>query len=336
MILHTHRNTSPRLAAARLTFMASAAALFAVTAIGLAPRIVLAQSEAAPAAPKSPDFLIEDPIQDAPAVASVAASVSPEAGEAAFDDAPSPTPEPAAIGPRPKWKTGHSSPVNGQLAVAPAPAVPAAPGAPSALSAPRAPQMLPGPIVASADEPRPGRTPRPARAGSPDASLEERLERLEKMVESLMARGYATPRPYPLKPSPDMVGPMKEIEKDWAEIARKRELGEKERIRDQAKREAARAAEQAKRAAMNADRAARAEQKRQTRRGFKEASQKQLDELHKRLEMLDREKEKLEREIEDLERQRDQQDEQGEEDVSNDAQSHEVESNSDLIQTSPQ
>src|SRR5439155_25106527 len=105
MILNTRRNTSPRLAATWLAFMASAAALFAVTAICLAPRIVLAQSDAAPAAANIPSegALIDDPPHGTPAVASAAASVSPGAGEAASSDAaPSATPKPPAIGSGPK------------------------------------------------------------------------------------------------------------------------------------------------------------------------------------------------------------------------------------------
>src|SRR5437867_1755844 len=120
MILNTRRNTSPRLAATRLTFMASAEALFTVTAICLAPRIVLAQSEAAPAAANSQGSLIDDP--RTPAVASAAVSFSPEAGEAASGDTALPaTPKPAAIGPGPKLKPGHSRAVNWQSAVVPAP-----------------------------------------------------------------------------------------------------------------------------------------------------------------------------------------------------------------------
>ncbi|MGA2657808.1 MAG: hypothetical protein ABSH34_09845 [Verrucomicrobiota bacterium] len=45
MILNTHRNTSPRLAKARLGFITSAAALIAVLAVCSGPRLVLAQSQ---------------------------------------------------------------------------------------------------------------------------------------------------------------------------------------------------------------------------------------------------------------------------------------------------
>src|SRR5207245_2739742 len=119
--------------------------------------------------------------------------------------------------------------------------------------------------------PRPGRTPRPARAESADSALEERLERLEKMVESLMARKDAPQTPYHLKPYPDNVGPidqkeMAEIEaRHQAEIARKHELDAKEieKIKQHARHEAARAADLTERAAVDAEKIARAGQKRQ-------------------------------------------------------------------------
>src|SRR5882724_1336212 len=93
-----------------------------------------------------------------------------------------------------------------------------------------------------------------------------------------------------------------------------------EKIKEQAKREAARAAGPAKRAALDAEKVARAEQKRQTRRDFKEGSQKQLAELRKQLEILEREREKLEHQIEELERNQEQLDEQREEHQDSDAQ----------------
>jgi beta-lactamase regulating signal transducer with metallopeptidase domain len=341
MILDTRRNTSPRLAATWLTFMASAAALFAVAAICLAPRIVLAQSGAASAAANTQDSLIDEPTS--PAVASAAASISPVAAEAASSDAALPAiPKPPALGSGPKMKTGRSWPVPGQPGVVPAPPTAAVLAAPAPLTAQPAPLTSPGSILLSATpapEPKPGRTPRPARAESTDSALEERLERLEKMVESLMARGYATQNPHPLKRSPDAVGPtinrkqIAEIEayaKEQAERARKQspDAKEIEKIREQAKR-AALAAGQFKQAAVDAEKAARAEQKRQTRRNFKEGPQRQLDDLRKQLEILEREREKLESQIEELERQQEQLDEQREEEQDSDAQPDASESNLD-------
>jgi hypothetical protein len=346
MILNARRNTSPRLAAKWLTFLASAAALFAVAAICLAPRIVLAQSESAPPAVNTQGSVIDEPIRATPSVASVAASLSPEAGEAPSGDAALPvTPRPSGLGSGPKSKTGPSSAVNSQPAVLPVPTTSAAPVAPVALIAPPAPRIPEESFrlsAAPAPEPRLGRTPRPARAEPADSALEERLERLEKMVESLMARGYGTPNPPHLKPSPDAIAPMerREIEKNeaygrrQADMARKHELEarEIERNKEHAKREAARAADLAKRAAADAERIAKAEEKRPTRRNLKEGSQKQLDELRKQLEILDRQREKLEFQIEQLERTQDEVDEQGEQESNSDAQSDTAESGSDATQ----
>src|ERR1041385_1434148 len=77
MILNTKRNTSPRLAARWVACMASAAALLALVAICSAPRIVLAQSDPAPAPENPQDPPIADP--RAPAGAPATASVSPVA-----------------------------------------------------------------------------------------------------------------------------------------------------------------------------------------------------------------------------------------------------------------
>jgi beta-lactamase regulating signal transducer with metallopeptidase domain len=344
MILNTRRNTSPRLAATRLTFMASAAALFAVTAICLAPRVVLAQSDATPVAANVRGSLIDD--SPNPSSASAAGTFLTGAEEAASSAQPA-TPKPAAIGSGPKSKTGLSWTLPGQRPVEPAPPTPAVltppavPAAPAPLTAQSAPLMSRGSILlsaAAAPEPRPGRMPRPAHAESADSTLEDRLERLEKMVESLIARGYATQNPYLLKPSPDVGGPISrkqiaEIEAHarlQAEMAQKHELDVKEikKIEEHAKHETARAVGQVKRAA-DAEKIARAEQKRQTRRIFKEGPHKEIDDLRKQLEILEREREKLERQIEELERNEEQLDQQENQEQDNDVQSSTSESNPD-------
>jgi len=307
--------------------MASAAALFAVTAICLAPRIVLAQSAAAPVAANSPVPLAGEAVQANPAVASVAVSFSPEPGVAVSSVAALPvTAELPAVGPGPKLKSGRAWAVPGQPAVEPAPPTPAVlvapalPAAPAPLTAQPVPLMLPGSVLLSAapaPEPRPGRTPRLARAESADSTLEERLERLEKMVESLVARGYAPQYPYHLKPSPDTMAPMNRKEmaeldaKLKADLGRKHELNEREieKIKERAKRESARAADLAKRAGGDAEKIAR-EQKHQIRPKFKVGSKTHLDYLRQQLEILDRQREELEHQIEELERNQEQLDQQ--------------------------
>jgi hypothetical protein len=344
MILNTRRNASPRLAARWLAFMASAAALFAVITLCLAPRIVLAQTEAAPVAANIPVSVIAEPVQANPAVASVVVSFSPEAGAAASSEVALPaTPRPVAIGLGPKLKPGRSWEVPGQPVVEPAPptpavlAAPALAAAPEPLTAQSTPPLLPGSLVLSATpvpEPRPGRAPRPVRAESADSAIEERLERLEKMVESLMARGYATQNPKNPKQFEIDRKEMPEIEaRRHADMARKHEMDaeQMERIKEHAKREAARAGDQDNRAAANVERAAK-EQKRQIKRNFKEGSRKQLDELHKRLESLEREREKLEHQIEELERSQEQLDEQRDEDQESEEQSETPEPGSEPAQ----
>ena len=159
---------------------------------------------------------------------------------------------------------------------------------------------------------------------------------MEKMVESLVARGYATQNPYNLKQSPDQVGAIdrKEIAKIEAlarrhvEMERKHAMDEREieRIKEHAKHEAARAADQVKRASEDAEKIARGEKRRQTKRIFKEGAHKQLDELHKRLEMLERERDQVEHQIEELERNQEQLDQQENEEQNNDVQSDTPES----------
>lgn len=349
MILNTHRNTSPRLAATWLTFMAAAAALFAVTAVCLAPRIVLAQGDEVPAAANAPsdDVLNEEPVRVNLSVGLSAPTVALVAIEGASSDAASTgLPQPTAINSSPKFKPGDARAVNLGPAAPAAPPIPGAPAASVALSppTPQAPRAVAGlSSPAPAATPRPGLAPRAAVAGAADSSLEERLERLEQMVQSLLARGHAAQNPYPLK---------QPIEKNWeidrkeiakieahakqqADIARHHALSseEIEKIKEQAKHEAARAADQVKRA-VDAEKIARTEQKRQTKRNFKDGSQKQLDELRKQLEILEREREKLDRQIEELERSQELLEEQGNEDL--DALFDASELNADSIETSRQ
>jgi len=181
----------------------------------------------------------------------------------------------------------------------------------------------PFPILAAVEpspEPQPPRSPRPVRAprpGNKDSSLEERLERLERMVESLMKQQNLR-----LKSANDGMIDRKEsaelqaLARRQAEVSRKPmpDAKEFEKIKEQAQREAARAVDQAKRATAEVEKAAKAEQKRPTNRKIKEGSQKQLEALRKQLEMLEREREKLDRQIEQIEQEREQLDEQRDED----------------------
>jgi len=177
--------------------------------------------------------------------------------------------------------------------------------------------------------------------------MEERMERLERMVESLVSQQSL------LKPGQmHMMGPndlidRKEIEKlekiarEHADFAKKHAMDQEqiERIQEYAKaqadfakkqamdpkeieklkmhaeREAKVAADQAKRAIAQAERSAKADQKRQFNFKFKDGSRKQqLEALRRQAEALERQKEKLDQQIEELEQQQEQLDEQQDED----------------------
>jgi beta-lactamase regulating signal transducer with metallopeptidase domain len=191
MILNSNRNSSPRLAKGRLGLLGTTAALLAVAAICSAPRLIFAQSTSADAA--------------APA-----AVQPPDAPSAALQGvAPSALPEMPPVGSGPKFKPGAVSvDVRPAIVAQPSIAILTAPApgvAPRATVTMAAPVPVP-PMVASADLPQPGqpdqpRTPRPAHGPGRDSSLEDRLDRLEKMVESLVAQQKANPGQFKFSPN---------------------------------------------------------------------------------------------------------------------------------------
>jgi beta-lactamase regulating signal transducer with metallopeptidase domain len=324
MILNTNRNTSLRLAKTRLGIITSAAAFVALAALYSAPRLVLAQNETAPAAappaPRAETSLsgaaTPDGLPGQPPVALAYPRAIGASGDAGHDlpgevavasgpdseDAPPATPPPQFVGAGPKSKPG--SPVIVAPVGVTAPVLALTPPAPVAVMTAPAFPRAPMPMVAAVSPfaesrtPLPPRSPRPAGA---DSSFEERLERLEQMVESLAAQRDM--KPGHLQNHGDrrveqhvMLG---DLAKQQAELA---------------ERQVEVANEQARRAAREFERAAKAGQKRQFQGKLKEGSQKQLEALHKQLEILEREKEKLHREIEKLERDQELLDEQGSED----------------------
>ena len=311
MILNTHRNASPRLAKAWLTLITSTAALVAVAVICAAPRIVLAQNETTGAAVAASAPVPPVPPADVLAVTAVAGL---------------PPLPPAAVSAAPKFKpsgsvTRSTSPTSMTPPTVTAPtttrrSVPAArPGQPAVLAAiepPSTPRPLPAP--------RPGKV---ARSENRDASLEERLDRLERMLESLMNQQNPKGRSdFQLKFEDGMIDrkEMARIEafaKQQAEVARRINPQEIERVKEQAKREASRATEQAKRATAEVEKVRKANQKEAVRR-LKEDSQRQLEALRRQVEALERQREKLDREIERLEEDQDNLDEQDDDSVDND------------------
>ena len=92
----------------------------------------------------------------------------------------------------------------------------------------------------------------------------------------------------------------KELGKEWKEYGLM-DQKEREKFKETAKRDAARASEDVKRGTREMD---KARLKNQTHDQFREAAQRQLEDLRRQLEHLDRQKEALGRQIEKLERDR--------------------------------
>ncbi|MDB6037122.1 MAG: hypothetical protein JWM99_963 [Verrucomicrobiales bacterium] len=157
MILDSKRNTSPRLARAKAGLLTIAATLVAIWGLRAAPRVALAAETSEDKAPKI------EAAQETQSV-SVASSdlVAPSAADNATESTSTIT---INSGPRPK-PSPHPAPM---IAVNTIPATPAALAAPVA--------------VETRVE-----TKRSKRKEKIDDSMEQRLDRLERMVETLMAR----------------------------------------------------------------------------------------------------------------------------------------------------
>jgi len=220
MILNSNRNTSPRLAKGRLGLLGTTAALVAVAAIYSAPRLIFAQSAhaAAPAAGLTPDA----PSAATASVAPPAAIAVSEAPALVSADSPSALPSTPPVAAGPKFKPSGTVSVDVRPAIAPQPSI-AILTAPSPGVAPVATVTMAAPVpvapmVASSDIPQPDqpRTPRPAHRPGKDASLEDRLDRLEKMVESLVAQQQKNPSKFEFAPKPSP-GEMKLDRKDFPE-----------------------------------------------------------------------------------------------------------------------
>jgi beta-lactamase regulating signal transducer with metallopeptidase domain len=278
MILNTRRNTSPGLAKARLGFVTASAVVIALLALYSAPRVVLAQPPNPP-----PPAAAALPV---PAIAAVPAEAPPApVAIVASADEPDTLPVPPGtpdVGPGPKFKSDGRP--HGPSAAPAINMVPVTPAAPS--------------IEIAADvHPKP--FPHPPGTPSPDGSLEERIERLEQTVQSLMEQqkhhGAFVLRG---RSGGDLlVEQNKEMEKM------------NQKMNEMAKKHAELAEQQLKRAAEMAERGnkdfnfkwkAEAEQW-QKGRG-KEGLEKELEALRKAREGLERQMENLDRQIERAER----------------------------------
>ena len=362
MILNPNRNTSSRLGKARLGLLATMAGVVAAVAIYSAPRLVFAQTVAAPA-PPTPDIpapVSEDTVPaPLPAPIEVAASVSADISLAA-----SPLPPEPPVGPGPRFKPGAAIPVNpptftpqGPVAVHPAPGLPPVPVAPGATPVPELAPVTPAPrafVIAGADRaPAPGQPPRPARRDR-DESLESRLDRLEKMVQSLLdqqknkfgqfeyhmkdfpkewtfdrkndgAQNFSyrweLKQPEMQKKQAELGKRRAELDKNMAELQRQHSAldpKEKAKLKEFAEQQAKMAVDQAK-IAREAERASR-EQLQRRPKVSRDGARNELEALHRQRETLERQMDKLDRQIEKLEQDQERsEDEQGaeQEDPSN-------------------
>ncbi len=309
MILNTHRNTSPRLSKARLGFITSGAALVAVLALYSGPRLVLAQTQ--PPAPT--------PATPASAVVVVADAPQAEPPEA---------PAPDEVQPGPKYKPGEAPPTPAAPAPVALPPLPQAPALPVARPVIVGPASGSTGFVAVSDSTAAVVPDAPPR----DASIEKRLERLERMVQKLSAqqslrRGRSGPDDLApnaeLAPEAGLAGPgpkwkeLKEVEKlkslkdqlldpEERELLQERVKREVARATDQALREVARATEQAKRATEQAQHAyeqAASKYFKSSEDVFARDYDQAQDSLNKELEALQTQREALGQEMQRLERQ---------------------------------
>lgn len=297
MILNTKRNISPNLAGSRVGLITSTAALLALGAFYCAPRLVLAQAAPVPPVPAVPPVAAVTPVPAVPAVP----PVPPAAGLVAIAGEPPATPSADEPEEGPKFKSRDAKP-RGLAPPAP-PAAAMAPSGPAVACTPNvsvttsvAPMHVhpaPHAAIVMADS-----------AGSSDrSSLEERVERLEKMLESLTAQQknnnkrtlgdmwYFTPG-----------GQNLNLQSDHSQAQAEREIA---RSHAQMERDMARAQEQMKRAAEEMERAAK-DQNLKAEMLAKDMPRKQLEALRKAREGLQKQLESLNRQIERLEQERDQ------------------------------
>ncbi len=192
MILNTRRDRSPRLAGSRLGLLTTTTALLAVLAINAGPRLVLAQSAATTPAAPVPVNAATPPtpalVPDVP-VAESGPRFKPAPNENDYTPAvPTPPVAPAALPP--------------QLALQPQVALSALPSVTSfqVQVSPESPSVTPRPAVVVAgasfgDEPSEPEAPPAPRSQKRYMSIEKRLDRIERMLEDLEARGIVKGRP---------------------------------------------------------------------------------------------------------------------------------------------
>ncbi len=274
MILDTKRNTSPRLSKGTLAWMTLGAALVAVGAVSGAPRVVLAPGE---------------PLAELPAVAGINdAEAAPAAPSATIQQS---FPSSSGVGQAPKITSGDLKPhpfASHEGATVPrvaaTPAEPAIPAAATIAGTPPLPLIAAEPFSAA---PVPGRS----QMKRAEAALEQRLERVERMLESLVNQpSQTTSHPgFRLKTPDAWIGSSSQ--------------GSTDLKANDAKESARRAAMSAIEAAGEVEREAHDAAKAQFHHPprSREAFQKELQALREQLDSIEREKQRIREQIQRLE-----------------------------------
>jgi beta-lactamase regulating signal transducer with metallopeptidase domain len=318
MILKTNRSISPRLGFARLGILSTTAAALAIAMLQLAPRLSAASQPAPPNPPvasiQSADSAVivgpsgQTLVVGAPQVGNypVVALTAPDAPlpPTAFAAAPAtPSPRIASSGPRSKDSRRAPDAENSDAAPGAAePPVP--PTAPAPDEAPPAPMPPYNKFYGSAS------------SGSPDSSLEDRLRRVEQMLESLLhQKPYPVVVPKPI-PHPEGQADMKAFKFDWKmshpditwEKQAKQFEHEAQLFSKKAELDAKRAAElsaagkSSKALAGSSDRLSAAreklEQQRRALESQRTALEKQLEDIENQCERIEQQQEKLQEERE--------------------------------------
>lgn len=302
MILNTRRNSSPSLAKGRLASIISAAALVATLALYTGPRFLLAQTASA----RSAAAISRGPSSAPAVVVSTGEALSPTPAETArFAESAAPAAAVAGIDSGPKFKPEIPKEELPEPAEIAPPEAPEPPNVNVNVDVDSKPMPKPrvGRTNRHKEEPR---TPESDDLKDTDRSIDQRLKRLEKMVQSLMSqdRPRNTHGNFAFKEGVDQ-----DFNFDFKDNEKLKESAERQAAR--AEEQAKRAAEQAKRATKDLESSARMDQE---QHGNREAFQHQLEALRKAREGLGQEMERLDRQIQKLEKekQRTEKDQRGE------------------------
>ena len=329
MIMDPNRNSSPRLARARVGALTAVAALIAILGLHVGPRLALAAEK--PTVADRDDVAITKETQSDKTVSPpprhqvesttestvstvTSISVAPRQSIASVDQVPAPLSPVVESSPRPKPQPHVAS---------------------ATTLGPLPPLTAPRPIAAPAragdvfDQSAPVPPAPPKRRNPGDDSIERRLERLEQMVESLVAKEKGTKKrtdaehdfkfdlkgfTYNSNVDKELFGKLAEESAKRAEKFSKDGLNQEylARVQEQTKRVAERAARDVERAAKDVElRALMETQRRGTDANMDEQRRAQAaasrsssrDSLEKQRKMLEAQRQALEKQMESIERQ---------------------------------